>query len=121
MFVKFAPLPVFDQQRAIAFYTGHLGCTVEANAPYGDGGWNWVELGFANARTTLQFERRPDDIASDIPALVLVEPDVAGTVERLRGAGVTIISEPQEAPWAPGRTFAEFRDSEGNRIVIGSE
>jgi hypothetical protein len=31
---------------------------------------------------------------------------------------VEIVSRPQEAPWAPGTTFAEFRDSEGNRMVI---
>ncbi|TIX23908.1 MAG: glyoxalase, partial [Mesorhizobium sp.] len=35
--------------------------------------------------------------------------------------GVEIITEPQEAPWKPGRTVAEFRDSEGNRMVIGSQ
>ncbi|TIX41018.1 MAG: glyoxalase, partial [Mesorhizobium sp.] len=28
--------------------------------------------------------------------------------------------EPREAPWQPGRTVAEFRDSEGNRMVLAS-
>ncbi|WP_348524531.1 hypothetical protein [Mesorhizobium sp. L103C105A0] len=28
------------------------------------------------------------------------------------------MTEPQEAPWQRGRTVAEFRDSEGNRMVV---
>ncbi len=50
----------------------------------------------------------------------MVEADVVGTIERLRSKGVEIITEPGEAPWQPGRVVAEFRDSEGNRMVIGS-
>jgi predicted enzyme related to lactoylglutathione lyase len=49
-----------------------------------------------------------------------VDDDVEATVERLRSRGVEILFEPQRAPWQPGGTVAEFRDSEGNRIVIGS-
>jgi uncharacterized glyoxalase superfamily protein PhnB len=52
--------------------------------------------------------------------LVLVDKDVRGTVARLKAKGVEIITEPQEAPWQPGRTVAEFRDSEGNRMVLGT-
>ena len=55
-----------------------------------------------------------------MPALVLVDDDVAATVSALRGKGVAILTEPHRPAWQPGRTVAEFRDSEGNRIMLGS-
>lgn len=120
MYVQFAELPVFDQARAKRFYVEHLGCEVRADAPMGDDGWRWIELGFDGADTALHFVRRQDDAPSDMPVLVLVTPDVAGIIEELRAAGVEIVSEPSEPQWDPGRTVAEFRDSEGNRMVLGT-
>ncbi|KOX22062.1 VOC family protein [Nocardiopsis sp. NRRL B-16309] len=118
MHVKFAELPVSDQDRAIDFYTRALGCTVAADAPMGEGGWRWVELAFPGAESHLHFLPRENDEPSDEPVLVLVDEDVPGTVKSLRDQGVEIVSEPQDAPWAPGTLFAEFRDSEGNRMVL---
>ena len=117
MRIKFAELPVFDQDRAIAFYTRALGCTVAADAPMGESR-RWVELAFPGAESHLHFLPRENEEPSPEPVLVLVEEDIAGTVKKLRDQGVEIVSEPQEAPWAPGTTFAEFRDSEGNRMVL---
>ncbi|RKS05077.1 putative enzyme related to lactoylglutathione lyase [Nocardiopsis sp. Huas11] len=118
MRVKFAELPVFDQDRAIAFYTRALGCTVAADAPMGEDGWRWVELAFPGAESHLHFLARENEEPSADPVLVLVDDDVQGTVEKLREQNVEIVSEPQQAPWEPGTTFAEFRDSEGNRMVV---
>jgi predicted enzyme related to lactoylglutathione lyase len=120
VYVQFAELPVHDQDRAKRFYSSVLGCSIAVDAPIGEDGWRWIELRFAGARTTLHFVKRKDDIPSPQPVLVLVDDDVEATVAALRSKGVEIISEPQEAPWQPGRTVAEFRDSEGNRLVIGS-
>ena len=120
MHVQFAELPVFDQDRGIRFYVENLDCKVVADQAYGEGGWRWVELKFDGAETSLHFLRRNDDSPSSEPVLVLVDNDVHGTVTRLKDKGVEIITEPQEAPWQPGRTVAEFRDSEGNRMVLGS-
>ncbi len=120
MYIQFAELPVFDQDRAKRFYTEHLNCRVAADEPMGESGWRWIELKFPGAETTLHFLRRNDDAPSAEPVLVLVDDDVEATVVALKSKGVEIITEPQEAPYAPGRTFAEFRDSEGNRMVISS-
>ena len=120
MHIQFAELPVFDQDRAKKFYTDHFGCEVAADAPMGKDGWRWIELKFPGAETALHFVRRNDDAPSAEPVLVLVDDDVEATVKVLNSKGVEIITEPQEAPWQPGRTVAEFRDSEGNRLVIGS-
>ena len=86
----------------------------------GEDGWRWIEMGFDGADTALHFARRKDDAPCDEPVLVLVDDHVEETVAKLRSAGVEIITEPQDAPWQPGRTIAEFRDCEGNRLVIGS-
>lgn len=51
---------------------------------------------------------------------MLIDPDPDATAAALKANGVEIITEPQEASWEPGRRFAEFRDSEGNRMVIAS-
>ena len=117
MHLQFAELPVSDQDRAKAFYTEKLGCLVVADAPMG-GDWRWIELGFAGADTALHFVPRETEDPSPGPVLVLVEDDVRGTVEALRAKGVEIVTEPGEAPYMPGVTVAEFRDSEGNRMVL---
>ena len=54
------------------------------------------------------------------PVLVLVDDDVEGVVAALQSKGVEIITQPQAAPWQPTRRIGEFRDSEGNRIVLGN-
>ena len=120
MHIQFAELPVFDQDRAKAFYTDHLGCQVIADQPMGDGGWRWIELAFPHAVTNLHFVRRADAAPGAEPVLVLVDDHVEETIAGLKAGGVEIITEPQEAPWQRGRTVAEFRDSEGNRMVVAS-
>ena len=119
MHIQFAELPVVDQDRAKAFYVEKLGCEVASDAPMG-GDWRWIEVKFPGTQTNLHFVRKRPDADPNEPVLVLVESDVRGTIERLRSAGVEIISEPAEPSWQPGRTVAEFRDSEGNRMVVGS-
>ena len=121
MHIQFAELPVFDQDRAKAFYIAHLDCAVAADQQMGEGGWRWIELKLPGAETTLHFLRRPDDAPAAEPVLVLVDDNVKATTAALKAGGVKIITEPQAAPWEPGRVVAEFRDSEGNRIVIASK
>lgn len=121
MHIQFAELAVFDQDRAKAFYTQHLNCAVAADVPMSEDGWRWIELSFAGAETHLHFLRRNNDDLSADPVLVLLDDDVEGTVATLRANGVEITSEPQPAPWSLGSIAAEFRDSEGNRIVLSSK
>jgi predicted enzyme related to lactoylglutathione lyase len=116
-----AELPVIDQDRAKAFYTEHLACQLIADQPMGDSGWRWIELAFPFAVTNLHFIRRADDAPGAEPVMVLVDDNVEATIAALKACGVEIITEPQEAPWQPGRTVAEFRDSEGNRMVVASK
>lgn len=120
MYIKFAKLPVSDQDRAIEFYTTNLPCSVEVDSAYEDGGWRWIDLKFGNAGTMLHFDRRENDKKSKEPDLVLVDPNLSETVEKLMSNGVEIITERSKAPWDPDSEYAEFRDSEGNRMVLAS-
>ena len=121
MHIQFAELPVFDQDRAKAFYVEKLGCGVGADVPMGAAdGWRWVELTLSGAQTALHFTRRRDEHPSKDPVMVLVDDDVPATVDALREKGVEIITEPGPAPYDTGRTIAEFRDSEGNRMIVSS-
>ena len=120
MHLQFAELPVFDQDRAVAFYAKHLGCTVRADTPMGNDSWRWVELAFPGADTALHFVRRDDDAPSTGPVLVLVTDDLETTVEALRDSGVLILAEPAESPFQPGHIVAAFQDSEGNQMMLVS-
>src|SRR3954468_6344371 len=99
MHIQFAELPVHDQARAKRFYIDNLDCEVAADAPMGGHDWRWIELKFAGSETAQHFVRRAEGDAADEPVLVLVDDDVAATIERLRAKGVEILTEPQNPPW----------------------
>jgi predicted enzyme related to lactoylglutathione lyase len=121
MHVQFAELPVLDQDRAKKFYIERFACTLVADAPLGSpDGWRWIELALDGAETHLHFHRRGSEAPSVEPDMLFVTADVVREVERLRALGVEILTEPRPAPWDPRRTTAEFRDSEGNRMVLAS-
>lgn len=120
MHIQFAELPAFDQDRAARFYTAHFGCRVAADVAMGVGGWRWIELALPGAETTLHLVRRGDDQPATQPTLVLVDDDVEATIAALEAAGVEIVATPQPAPYDATKTVAEFRDSEGNRMVLSS-
>ncbi|XKM42953.1 hypothetical protein A4U53_033390 [Rhizobium ruizarguesonis] len=50
MHIQFAELPVFDQERAKAFYIDHLNCRVVTDQQMSDDGWRWIELRISRRR-----------------------------------------------------------------------
>jgi lactoylglutathione lyase len=118
-FIKFAELPVTDQDRALRFYTGSVGIKVTQDAPYVEG-WRWIELEIPGADTRILFTKRQNESKQDAPRLVLIADDVDATYRELSEKGVHFTKPPTKAPWNPSEKFAQFRDSEGNGIVIGS-
>lgn len=119
-FVKFAELPVADQDRALRFYTETLGFQVAHDAPYRSG-WRWIELAVPGAETHILLTERQPDAKADAPRLVFIADDVDATYRELNAKGVVFTQEPTNAPWNPAQRFAQFRDSEGNGIVIRSQ
>jgi len=80
----------------------------------------WIELRFPGAETTLHFLPRNDEKPSKSPVMVLVDDRVEEIASRLQSRGMEIITRPGPAPWQAEVTIAEFRDSEGNRMVVSS-
>ena len=119
-YIKFSELAVEDQDRAIAFYTKRVGLKVAQDSPYKEG-WRWVELEIPGAETRVLLTKQPDNYQKGLPRLVLVAEDVDKAYEKLKGNGVRFSQPPSQAPWNPGETFAQFEDSEGNGVVLGSE
>src|SRR3989344_190908 len=117
--VKFANLPVRDQDRALEFWRDRLGLTVAADEPYGEG-FRWIELSVGEAETRIVFPRRPDALPWDEPDLSLISDDVDDSFAALGAKGVVFAQGPQDAPWRPGERYALFRDSEGNLVMLGN-
>ncbi len=117
--VKFAELPVLDQDRALSFYTEKLGLRVAQDMPYKDD-WRWIELAVPGAETHILLTQQTGDPESDTPRLVFIADDVEAAYRKLSARGVQFTKEPGSAPWNPGQIFAQLRDSEGNGVVIST-
>jgi catechol 2,3-dioxygenase-like lactoylglutathione lyase family enzyme len=117
--VKFANLPVADQDRALAFWRDKLGFTVAADEPYGEG-FRWIELELPEAQTRIVFARRRDTTLSEEPDLIVICDDVDESFGELKAKGVEFTQAPTAAPWRPDERYALFRDSEGNLVMLGN-
>jgi catechol 2,3-dioxygenase-like lactoylglutathione lyase family enzyme len=118
--INFVSVPVADQDRALAFYTGHLGFSVQTDAPYGEG-WRWIFLTLPGAETRLNFARTSElSWTGGLAALSLFTDDVDDDASRLGAAGVEIVAGPQDAPWASGVRYLIIKDSEGNAVLMES-
>jgi predicted enzyme related to lactoylglutathione lyase len=116
--VKFAELPVVDQDRAIRFYTGKVGLDVVVDSPYGPG-WRWLEFAIPGAATKILVTRR-EGAPREEPAIILVVEDVERAFEALKDRGVAFTQPPTTAPWSAEESYALFRDSEDNIVMLGS-
>src|SRR6476620_9087837 len=102
--IKFASVPVSDQDRALAFYTTKLGFRILTDQQFGEK-QRWIELSIPGAET----------------GVVLFTPDGhedrIGTFLNTSWGGVEFAGPPKRQP---GGTFATMKDSEGNQIVLSS-
>ena len=115
--VKFAELPVVDQDRAIRFYREKVGLSVVVDSPYGPD-WRWIEFEIPGAATKILATRR-EGAPHEEPAIILVVEDVSAAYDKLMAKGVEFTQAPKPTPWSADERFALFRDSEGNIIMIG--
>ena len=117
--ISFASIPVTDLDRAIAFYRDVLGLGVDTDSEYMPSA-RWVMMRPGDARTKLHFDLVETMPKATKPAIPFISTDVSGDIEKVRAAGGTIDAEPGPAPWDADTTFAMFRDSEGNQILLSS-
>jgi predicted enzyme related to lactoylglutathione lyase len=116
--LKFASIPVSDQQRALEFYTQKLGFRVVTDQQMNEQ-QRWIELRIGNSQTRLVLftpEGQEDRIGSFFPGSLACD-DVEATYRQLRQRGVEFVSEPKQEPWG---TFVIMKDPDGNQFVVGS-
>lgn len=116
--IKFASIPVRDQDRALEFYTQKLGFRVITDSPF-DGTQRWIELGMPRAETKLVLftAQGQEAMIGTHLNVTFVADDVEATVRELKAKGVEFVMEPQKADWG---TAAIFKDADGNRFVLSS-
>lgn len=116
--LKFASIPVRDQDAALTFYTEVLGFRVTTDQAFGPA-MRWIELAIPGADTGIVLFTPPghEDRIGTFQSLSFWCDDVHATVELLRTKGVPIIEEPQTQDWG---TSAIIADLEDNRFVLSS-
>ena len=117
--ISFHSLPVTNQDRALAFWRDVMGFTVTVDADYMPG-MRWIMLRPSGAQTQIHLDLVEEMPERDKPAIPLIAPDVAATIETIRAADARITQEPGPAPWDQDTTFAMFNDSEGNLVLLSS-
>ena len=105
-------VPVEDMQRAIDFYGGTLGLSVEKHDD------DWAEVDANGLRVGLN-ARESEGAREGGGAVISFQPegDIEETKQQLEADGVAFPAEISEHPW--GR-IATFRDSEGNDLQLYS-
>jgi catechol 2,3-dioxygenase-like lactoylglutathione lyase family enzyme len=116
--IKFASIPVTDQDRALAFYTEKLGFWLLTDQPFNDK-QRWLELGIPGADTRVVLFRFDSSIQpGSMMNVTFWTDDVEGTYRELKAKGVEFTAEPTKQPWG---TFAIFKDLDGNMFVMGTK
>jgi catechol 2,3-dioxygenase-like lactoylglutathione lyase family enzyme len=116
--VKFASIPVEDQDRALAFYTEKLGFRLLTDQPFSEE-QRWIELGISGSDTrVVLFRLSEDSKPGGQMNITFWTDDVEATVRELKSKGVMITMEPKRAAWG---TAAGFRDVDGNTFILSSK
>jgi len=116
--IKFISIPITDQNRALDFYTEKLGFTIITDQPF-DEKQRWIELRVpkADTRVVLFTAEGEEKRVGTMMNMSYECDDIDRTYEELKARGVEFEGAPEKQPWG---TYAIFKDSEGNRFVIGS-
>jgi predicted enzyme related to lactoylglutathione lyase len=116
--IKFASIPVRDQNRALDFYTGKLGFTIITDQPFNDK-QRWIELRIpkAETRVTLFTPEGQEDRAGTFSNIVFNCEDLDQTYADLKAKGVEFLGPPEVQHWG---SYALFNDSEGNTFCLSS-
>jgi catechol 2,3-dioxygenase-like lactoylglutathione lyase family enzyme len=117
--LKFVSIPVRDQDRALAFYTGKLGFKVVTDQPMGED-QRWIELRIGGAETRVVLftaEEHRDRIGTPFNGAFACD-NVERTYEELKARGVEFAAPPEKQPWG---TYTTFKDSDDNTFVLGSK
>jgi predicted enzyme related to lactoylglutathione lyase len=114
-------VPVYDQDRAIAFWTRQLGFALVGDQPYG--GDRWIEVSPPDRSVVLVLSRRPaDQPRPEVPEELPHSPvffncdDIERTHRELAARGVRFPAPPKRMPFG---WWAMFEDVDGTRYALG--
>ena len=115
--IKFASIPVRDQQRALEFYTSRLGFRVVTDAPMGE--QRWIELALPRAETKLVLWSAPgqEALIGGFMNVAFMADDVEATAREMMEKGVEFVQPPKKEDWG---TSAIFKDADGNQFVLST-
>ena len=116
--LKFASIPVRDQDRALEFYLTTLGFTLLTDQPMGPG-QRWVEVRPPKGDAGIALFTVPgyEDRIGTFTGISMECDDVQKTYEELIARGVEFAKPPKTESWG---VSAIMKDSEGNQIVLSS-
>ena len=116
--LKFASIPVTDQDRALEFFTSKLGFKVVTDQAFDDK-QRWIELRIGNSDTRLVLFTPPgqEDRIGGFFNGSLACDDCDATFRQLKARGVEFVTEPKQEPWG---TYMIIKDPDGNQFVVGS-
>jgi len=116
--IKFASIPVRNQDHALEFYTQKLGFTVFTDQSF-DGKQRWIELSIPGAKTgvTLFTPMGHEDRIGTFTGISFECDDVQNTYQEMTAKGVEFVKPPKAEHWG---TSAIFKDCDGNQFVLSS-
>ena len=116
--MKFASVPVKDQQRALEFYTRKLGFQVTTDQAMGPG-LRWIELGLNGGSGVALFTPAGHETRiGAFSGIAFACDDVEKTHKELEQRGVEFTQAPKKESWG---TSAIFKDIDGNTFVLSSK
>jgi len=116
--IKFASIPVTNQERALAFYTEKLGFRLLTDQPF-SAEQRWIELGIPGAEARIVLFQFGENLKPGGKMNVTFwADDVEATARELKSKGVEFVMEPKRADWG---TAAAFKDLDGNTFILSSK
>ena len=110
-------VPVADQDRALAFFTGQLGFEIRRDLPFGNG-QRWIEVGPPGGGTTVALApHQPGQPIGIDTGIRFTTRSAEGDQAALRGRGVDADAELLRFG-GPVPPMFTFRDPDGNQYVI---
>src|SRR5437870_321672 len=106
--IKFANIPVRNQDQALDFYIKKLGFIVHTDQPFTDK-QRWIEIGIPGAPTRMALftpESHQDRIGT-FTGIAFYSDDVQQTYEQLTARGVEFVTRPKTESWG---TTSIFKD-----------
>jgi predicted enzyme related to lactoylglutathione lyase len=116
--IKFASVPVRDQDQALEFYTQKLGFQVLTDQPHGDK--RWIEIGLPGNGAGLALFT-PDghrDRIGTFTGISFYSDDVEETYKQLTARGVEFSMPPKKFGFG---WSSVFKDQDGNQFALSSK